>query len=327
MFKNISMKKLAAYIAMTMAASFVLSALIFFNTGGVNAVMEKVNGSEQNISIEKVFDTGGINCISVDTSSTDVHFITEDRSDIRVHLTGYVSSGEPELTAVKSGETLDVYTRNNNNRIMIFGFNISDLKLNIYLPKDYSKELKIRTSSGNVKLGKLNVESLTYDASSGDLTGEDFVSKSSRIESQSGKVRLNGFGGDLELKTSSGDASIEYALGSTNTNITTSSGNIELSGFTGDLNSRTQSGDVKVNYNVFNNIVNMKSSSGEIEITLPADSQFGIKVNTSSGDIRTDFSVSQSGKIDEDNLEGTVGSSSNQITVNTSSGDIDIRKK
>lgn len=71
----------------------------------------------------------------------------------------------------------------------------------------------------------------------------------------------------------------------------------------------------------------MESSSGEIEITLPTASQFGIKVNTSSGNIRTDFPVTQEGKIDEDNLEGTVGDSSNQITITTSSGDVRIRKK
>lgn len=326
MFGNINMKKLAAHIAMIMAASFVLSALIFFSTGGIGTVMNEVNKTEQNINIEKVFDTAGINSISVDTSSTDINFIPENRSDIKVHLNGYVSSGKPELTARLDGDTLDIYTRS-NNRVITIGFNISNLKLDIYLPSEYSKDIKIKTSSGEVKIGKLNVENFTYDASSGDLTGEDFASKSSRIETSSGNVRLKRFGGDLELKTSSGDAAIDYALKSNSTNITTSSGKITLTGFTGDLSSRAQSGDVKVDYTVFNNRVKMNSSSGEIEISLPAESQFGIKVNTSSGDIRTDFSVAQSGKIDEDNLEGTVGNSSNQITIDTSSGDVKIRKK
>ena len=329
MFNNFNMKKFAVYTSMTMIASFVISALIFFNTGGVNSVVNKVNGSKQNINIdiEKVFDTVGINSISVDTSSTDVHFIPENRSDIKVHLIGYVSSGEPELRAEQNGEELDVYTRNNNNGVITIGFNISNLKLNIYVPSDYSKDLKIRTSSGVVELGKLNVENFTYDASSGDLKGEDFTSKSSRIKTSSGVVKLNGFGGDLELKTSSGDAVIEYAKESTSTNIITSSGEIKLRNIAGDLNSRSQSGDIEVDYAIFKNKVDMKSSSGQVELMLPTDSEFGIKVNTSSGDIRTDFSVAQSGEIDEDNLEGTVGNSSNQIEINTSSGDVRIRKK
>lgn len=329
MFNNFNMKKFAVYTAMTMIAAFVISALIFFSTGGVNSVVNKVNGSKQNINIdiEKVFDSAGINNISVNTSSTDVHFIPENRRDIKVHLIGYVSSGEPELRAEQNGEKLDIYTRNNNNGSITIGFNISNLKLNIYIPSDYSKELKIKTSSGEVELGKLNVENFTYDASSGDLRGEDFASKRSKIETSSGVVRLKGFGGDLELKTSSGDAVIEYAKESTNTIITTSSGEIKLRNFTGDLNSRAQSGDIEVDYAIFRNKVEMRSSSGQVELILPEDSQFGIKVNTSSGDIRTDFSVAQSGKIDEDNLEGTVGNGSNQIEINTSSGDVRIRKK
>lgn len=326
MFNNFNMKKFAAYTAMTMIASFVLSALIFFSTGGVNTVVNEVNRSEQNINIEKVLDAARINCISVDTSSIDVHFIPENRGNIRVHLTGYTTSGEPELTAEQDGDTLHVYTRNNNQVISI-GFNISNLKLDIYLPADYSKEIKIRTSSGEIKIGKLNVENFIYDASSGNLTGEDFASKNSRIETSSGEVRLTGFGGNLELKTSSGDASIEYALESTNANITTSSGEIKLLNFTGDLDSIAHSGDIKVDYTVFNNKVSMKSSSGEVELTLPIDAQFDIKANTSSGGIKTDFPVAQSGKIDEDILEGTVGNSSNQITISTSSGDVRIIKK
>jgi lia operon protein LiaG len=327
MFNNLNIKKFTAYTAMTMIAAFVLSALIFFSTGGVDTVVNEVNKSKQNINIEKVIDVAGINCISVDTSSTDVHFIPENRSDIEVHLSGYVNSGEPELTAEQDGDTLNVYTRNNNNDVITIGFNISDLKLDIYLPDSYTKEIKMRTSSGNVILGKFNVENFTYDASSGNLTGENFASKTSRIETSSGNVKLSRFGGDLELKTSSGDASIEYSLESTKANITTSSGRINLMNFTGDLDSRAQSGDIKVDYAVFNNKVNMKSSSGEVQITLPIDSQFGINVSTSSGDIRTDFSVAQSGKIDEDNLQGTVGNSSNQITINTSSGNVKIKKK
>lgn len=326
MFDNIKMKKLAAHIAIIMAASFVLSALIFFGTGGVGTVTKELNGSEQNVNIEKVFDAAGINCINVDTSSTDVNFIPEDRRDIKVHLNGYSSSSEPELTVKQNGDRLDVYTRN-NNRVISIGFNITNLKLDIYIPEDYSKDIKIRTSSGEVNIERLNIENFTYDASSGDLTGEEFAPRSSRIETSSGEVRFRGFGGDLELKTSSGDAEIEYSSKSANTNITTSSGNITLTGFTGDLHSRAQSGDIKVDYTDFNNSINMKSSSGEIEISLPTDSQFGIKVDTSSGDIRTDFSVTQTGKIDEDRLEGTVGSSSNQITIDTSSGDVNIRKK
>ncbi|MGE5682998.1 MAG: DUF4097 family beta strand repeat-containing protein, partial [Bacillota bacterium] len=170
-------------------------------------------------------------------------------------------------------------------------------------------------------------ENFTYKTSSGDLKGEDFSAKSSSIRTSSGDVRIGGFGGDLGLETSSGDAVIEYALKSGKADITTSSGEIRLVNFSGDLNTKAQSGDIKIDYAVFNNNIDMRSSSGEIELNLPSDSQFGIRVNTSSGDIRTDFSVAQSGEIDEDKLEGSVGNGNGNITITTSSGDVKIRKK
>lgn len=326
MYKNINIKKLAAITAIIMVASFLISALIFFSTGGV-AKLYNGNESNQNINIEKVFDPAGINCISVDTSSTDIHFIPEDRKDIKVHLSGYTSLDEPSLTAELNGDSLDIYTRDNNRRLIVVAIVITNVKLDIYLPADYLKDITIKTSSGDVKIGKLKAENFLYKSSSGDLTGEDFAPKSSNIETLSGNVRLNGFGGDLYMKTSSGDAIIKYAYESANTNATTSSGNISLKNFTGDLNCRAQSGDLRIEYGDFKNNVNLKSSSGEIDLLLPADSQFGIRANTSSGDIRTDFSVAQTGKIDEDNLEGTIGSSNNQVVIETSSGDVKIGRR
>lgn len=329
MFNNFNIKKFAAITAIIMVASFALSALIFFSTGGVKAVqnVSSSNGSKHNINIEKVFDSSKINHISVDTSSTDICFIPEERKDIKVHFTGYTNSKVPILTAEISGDSLDINARiENNNKGIILGFSITNLKINIYLPEDYIKDITIKTSSGDVKMGKLNVDSFAYNASSGDLTGEDFASKSSIIETSSGSVKLSGFGGDLELKTSSGDGVIEYSYESANTKVNTSSGDITLKNLTGDLNTRAQSGDIRIEYEKFNNKANLRSSSGDIDLILPSDSQFGIRVNTSSGSIRTDFSVAHSGKIDEDNLEGTVGSSNNQIIIETKSGDVSVGK-
>lgn len=324
MFNNFNMRRFAAIVAMVMTASFVIAALIFFSTGGVNAVLNFKGDSQNNIDIVKEFNVEEINNISVDTSSIDIRFIPEKRKDVRVHLTGYTTADEPSFNAAKSNDTLEIYARTQNNGVINIGFNVISLKLNIYLPEDYSKNIKIRTSSGDTDLGKLKVENFIYHASSGDLDGEEFSAKSSNIVTSSGRIKLNGFGGDMELKTSSGDVIIDYMHDSASTGIDTSSGEVTLKNFTGDLNARSQSGDLKVGYSRFSNNISLKSSSGEIDLVLPADSQFGIKASTSSGDIRTDFPVTQSGKIDEDRLEGFVGSSSNQILIVTSSGDVNI---
>ena len=79
-----------------------------------------------------------------------------------------------------------------------------------------------------------------------------------------------------------------------------------------------------VKYTDFDNNIAIDSSSGDIKITLPADSNFELDSETSSGRIICDYPITISGGQDRNQLEGIVGSGVNKIHLEVSSGDISI---
>jgi len=84
----------------------------------------------------------------------------------------------------------------------------------------------------------------------------------------------------------------------------------------------TVSGEVCIEQEDSSNM-NIRTISGGVEINLSEDARFYLKATTVSGDIENRFpiKVSSSGRR---NLEGIVGSDEKEITIRTTSGDIDV---
>jgi len=94
--------------------------------------------------------------------------------------------------------------------------------------------------------------------------------------------------------------------------------------FSGDLKSESSSGDTTVHYSDFDNNINMHSSSGRVLLKLPASAHFNLDASASSGDVTCDFPITVSGKKNDHKLQGTVVNGKNKISIDVSSGDINI---
>jgi lia operon protein LiaG len=67
------------------------------------------------------------------------------------------------------------------------------------------------------------------------------------------------------------------------------------------------------------------TGSGSATLTLPADLDATVELETSSGDISVDFPV-EIGRWEQDEVRGTIGTGRGKIHVDTGSGNITIRK-
>ena len=79
-------------------------------------------------------------------------------------------------------------------------------------------------------------------------------------------------------------------------------------------------------YKNFNNNVDLQASSGRIELKLPDNAEFKLNARASSGRITCKFPITVSGEKKDNYLAGTVKSDKNSVTLNTSSGNINISK-
>ena len=303
-YKNFNVNKVAMYLLAITVIAYGLGAFILFKTGG-----NFIKGTKNNYTIDatKTLSLEGINEISVDISSSKINIIPEGTSGIKAHLYGDIISSsnytKPELECYKSGDTLVIKQINKTH--MSFGFFSSDIKLDVYIPSNYNKNVKLASSSGDININGSKFNKLQCILSSGKLTMNN--------------INVNTF----TYSNSSGDLKADK-LTTTTTTLDSSSGSIDINMFSGNLKSESSSGDTTVHYSGFDNTIDMHSSSGRIELKLPASAEFNLDASASSGDVSCDFPITVSGKKNDHKLQGTVVNDKNKIILDVSSGDINI---
>ncbi|MEJ8553130.1 DUF4097 family beta strand repeat-containing protein [Tepidibacter sp. Z1-5] len=301
-----SIKKIVTYLITIMLICYGIGFTIISFTGGFKdnfSVSYKNKKDYNNLDQEKVEKIDVINQISIEASSSDINIIPEDRANIKAHFYGNViSTFKPELETKINGKELLIFVK----RPKSYSIFNSDLKLDIFVPKNYKENIDINSSSSNINIqNELTLNNLFIDVSSGDASLKDLNIKNLKYDSSSGTLI-----GDNIVTDS--------------TCIDLSSGNVELNNFTGDLKGESSSGSVEVNYNIFDNNIDLDTSSGTVNIELPDDAKFYLDAECSSGNIECGFPIMVRGKQEDNTLRGIVGNDKNKIIINTSSGDINI---
>jgi DUF4097 and DUF4098 domain-containing protein YvlB len=184
--------------------------------------------------------------------------------------------------------------------------------------------ITLSTSSADVTVtgsrGALDV-----DVGSGDVDVTDNRGDLD-IDTGSGDVTLTGSaGGRLSIDTGSGDV-IGTDVRATDLKVDTGSGSVKLSGgISGVVSLDTGSGDVSIALTRDLREVSIESGSGDVTLHMPEGIGADLDVETSSGDIETDFPVSIT-RHEEDHLRGTIGGGGARIRVDASSGAVRLLK-
>ncbi len=153
---------------------------------------------------------------------------------------------------------------------------------------DNQGDLSLDTGSGNVTVAGSSGDRLSIDTGSGDVTGTDVRASDLKVDTGSGNVKLTGgISGTVALDTGSGEVSITLAR--------------ELR-------------DVTV-----------ESGSGDVTLRMPDGVGADLDVETSSGEIESDFPVSVT-RHEHDHLRGTIGGGGARIRVDAGSGDVRLLK-
>jgi lia operon protein LiaG len=149
-------------------------------------------------------------------------------------------------------------------------------------------ELEVDTGSGAVSVSGLRGEKIDIDTGSGDVTASDIRSNELSVETGSGDIEVTGLvAPQVALETGSGAVSAD------------------------------------VQGEVWN--VNVQTGSGDVTLKLPSTLGAEVDIETSSGDIETDFSVSVT-RHARDHLTGRIGDGRGKIAIETGSGGIKLFK-
>ncbi|HEV7491584.1 MAG TPA: DUF4097 family beta strand repeat-containing protein [Rhodanobacteraceae bacterium] len=202
---------------------------------------------------------------------------------------------------------------------------MSDTTLDLKVPRN--AEMKIEVVSADVALSGVAGRALTVNSVSGKLRLDsdakeveidsvsgniELTGKAERghLETVSGNVRARGLGGQIKLETVSGDVDAE-------------------NGDYREISAGTVSGDINLRGKPSKDArVDIETMSGDVHLYLPADISAHLRATTFSGSIRSDF-----GKVKEEergpgsSLDATMGGNDARVTLQTFSGDIEVRRQ
>ena len=250
-------------------------------------------------------------------------------------LSVQTNSGTVEATSIKAGSK-NIELRSD------FG--------NIVLEKASASDITFKSNSGKVTLKDVNATGDFYSKSDfGDTKFENGSAASINIKSNSGKVELaklkvsklikvdDDFGDikltqatatSYDLHTNSGTVTVDGAKGALKAY--TDFGNIEVANAQSvTLDLKTNSGSVEFNGSLGEGPHKVKSDFGNITLTLPADSKLDVDLKTDFGKIKSDLSitvtVTENSSGDSDNIVGAINGGGAQLTVETNSGNVDVK--
>jgi hypothetical protein len=150
-------------------------------------------------------------------------------------------------------------------------------------------ELSVDTGSGPVEVSKFEGTALFVDTGSGEVTASEVNADEISIDTGSGDIRLTG-------------------------------------GSAPRLSLETGSGAVTADLRVDPSSLTVETGSGDIGVTAPGTLGAEVDIETTSGDIETDFQL-QVTRHSRDHLVGRIGDGRGRIAIETGSGDVRLLKR
>lgn len=256
----------------------------------------KLEKTKENIVKEQTIDLKDIKNFSVNFTSSDVDVIVSEDKELKVvQYAREMIAEERQFKMEKYGTSIEV---SEPSLKTIFPFNILNLNqiaYEIYLPREYSENLKIGTVSGDINIqSSLKLEKAEFTSTSGEITGTSkIIADTIQTKTVSGEIEFYQLeANQLEAKSTSGNIQVENIMAKEGKQegieviAKTVSGEITLQQLEGKIEATSTSGNVRIgNFKVLGDSI-LKSTSGNIYASIDKSSNASLSGKTTSGRIK-----------------------------------------
>ena len=177
------------------------------------------------------------------------------------------------------------------------------------------------------RTGDINVSDVR-----GDVSMEGAASGATHMERINGSVhfrthrtdfQMARLDGDLDLNTGE-DLSADQLMGPVI--LKTNDRNITLERVQGNVQVVNTNGSVTVTSASPLGTIDVSNRRGSVDVGVPANAGFVVQASTRHGEVEDDFALMKQGSEDSPNLNGTVGHGGPLVHIDTTDGDVTLRK-
>lgn len=311
MDKKLKMVNIVIWIMLAISLTILLIYKIATNNqGGWGFMNFNFGNGETSIQKEENIEIDQCENITLDFSSYDVVVSSTDDNKLKVVQKSSNNLKEDEkFSFSKNGNTIAIEGNNLRNKVSIVHFGTFNNKIELYVPKNYNKNLQVRTKSGNIEVKDvMNLDKINFCQNSGNFNSREIITAN-----------------EVNLEASSGNIKAE-ALLTKLYKIKTSSGNIDIRTLSGSGAVDASSGNIKIGYKEVGDELRANASSGNVKLTLPKDISFEFYGQCTSGNIDTDFDVNYKNKKGNEATAKIGNEPYKKINVETRSGNIEINQ-
>jgi DUF4097 and DUF4098 domain-containing protein YvlB len=268
-----------------------------------------------------VFPASEIREIAVALASEDLEIRTGNVTDIEVEFVTKRTKGIP--SAEQSGTSLKI------RNVPYFDVFYKRCLVRITVPENFcADQLTLTSSSGYITVQNIKSVQADFESSSGAVNCESSaIQKILAVKTTSGSIKINKLQvQELSCSSSSGSIHTE-GLSCGNAAFKSSSGSIDADEMTaGMLKVKTTSGRVSCSLKKLPEQESYaESTSGNIRLNLPENDGFSVSADTTSGMYRNEFTGVRQGHIDP-SLRDVYKSGTVKFVLKAASGAITIGK-
>ena len=261
-------------------------------------------------------EINNISNINVKTDVADIIVEEKEIDNIKVEL---YSEKEPEYEITESSDSINIVLKQ-KVKLQIGLFNKSP-RVVVYVPKTFNKNVKVKATTGDVKIGNLPNSDLYVKATTGDVKAKQL--KNAEIILTTGDIKLDDLN-NIKAETRTGDYKINSAK---KVDVTTTTGDIKILNSVDEFIAKTNTGDIKIGD--VNKSISASTNTGDVIInnaTILVDSD----IKTGTGDVRisnvSGCYVDGNTRIGDKNINNSDADRKSDIIlkIDTRVGDIDV---
>lgn len=294
---------------------FLVGIMIFLFNGKISFDGFRIASGYSTKLVEEK-EISNIHDLDITTDMADVIVEEKDINNIKVEL---YSEKEPEYEITESASTINIVLKQKTK--VHFGLFNKSPRVVVYVPKTFNKDIKIKGTTSDVKIGNLPESNLTVKATTGDVKVKQI--QNSIINLTTGDIKIDNIN-DLDSETRTGDIKIKSVKTS---KIITTTGDIKIEKSVNVIKAKTNTGDIKIND--VNKSLDLSTNTGDVKIetaTILSNSN----ITTGTGDVRIDSVtgcyVEGDTKVGDRDINNTDADRKSDIILNikTRVGDIDV---